>query len=60
MHTADLLDTLIMPVHKYSIEGLYKVVIIASIRTALAYFLGKEMKEYQEELEKFDGDTIVV
>ena len=105
MVASDVLDTLVTPVHKTTLEseppcgestlllrsrpaprhiqvvvksfflvssmfdicalpqsavGLYKLAIIATIRTALAYFLGKELAEAKEELEEYDEVKITV
>ena len=57
---SDVLDTLIKPVHKYTMENLYKLLIVAVLRTGLAYFLGKEVKEVEEELEEYDGEPITI
>ena len=57
---SDVLDTLIKPVHKYSMQTLYKLAIVAVIRTGLAYFLGKELEEIKEELEHHDGEKIII
>ena len=41
----DVLETLLKPGHEFAMEELYKMVLIGSIRTTLAYFLGKETEE---------------
>ena len=57
---SDVLDTLIKPVHAYKMETLYKLAIVAGIRTATAYTLNKEMDEVVEQLEKQDGKQICI
>lgn len=42
---ADVLETLLKPGHAFKMDELYKMVLIGSIRTTLAYFLGKETEE---------------
>ena len=42
---ADVIDTLTKPVHLYKLETLYKIGIVVLIRTALSYFLNKEIEE---------------
>lgn len=44
---ADVMDTIVKPVEK--IEDLYKLALVAGIRTALSYFLAHELKEVEEE-----------
>lgn len=56
----DVLDTLLKPTHKHEMATLYKLAIIASVRTGLAYFLGKEVKECEEELHHVDGAHLTV
>ena len=60
MVAADVLETLVQPASELTLETLYKLGLVAIIRTGLAYFLGKEMKEVEEELEHFDGENITV
>ena len=55
MVAADVLETLVKPADKLTLTCIYKLGLIAVIRTGLAYFLGKEMKEIEEELEEHDG-----
>jgi len=47
---SDVIDTLIQPASSYQMEDLYKLAMIASIRTLLAYFLGKEVEEIEHSL----------
>ena len=49
---ADVIDTLTKPVHSYTLEGLYKIAVVVLIRTTLSYFLGKELEEIENKLEK--------
>ena len=60
MVAADVLETFTQPAAQVPLEGYLKLVIIAFVRTSLAFFLGKEMKECEEELEKFDEVDITV
>jgi uncharacterized membrane protein len=61
MVAADILETMVKPAHKVTIESLYKLVMISCIRTGLAYFLGKEMEELEHKISKHDGvERIVV
>jgi len=48
---ADVLETLLKPMHHVSMEDLYKVALVGTIRTTLAYFLGKEMEEIMHHIE---------
>merc|ERR1712113_846458 len=48
----DIIETLIKPSHVYEMVDLYKLALIAAVRTALAYFLGKETEELEHELMK--------
>lgn len=48
---ADVLETLIKPMHDVTMEELYKLAIVGGVRTTLAYFLGKEMGEIMEHIE---------
>uniref|UniRef100_A0A7S4AZN4 Uncharacterized protein n=1 Tax=Chrysotila carterae TaxID=13221 RepID=A0A7S4AZN4_CHRCT len=57
---SDVIDTLIKPTHEYTIEALYKLAIVATIRTGLSYFLARELKEVEEELEQCDATEITV
>ncbi len=45
---ADVIETLTKSVDNYKIETLYKIGLVAIIRTALSYFLGIEIKEIEE------------
>ena len=60
MVAADILETLVKPAEKTSLTSLYKLGLVAVIRTGLAFFLHQEMKEAEEELEHFDGTKILV
>ena len=42
---ADVLETLLKPMHHLTIEDLYKMALVGGIRTTLAYFLNKEIEE---------------
>lgn len=57
---ADVIDTIVKPADEYTLEGLYKLAIIAGIRTGLSYFLGQELKEVEEDLEAFYQTKIIV
>jgi len=48
---ADVLDTVIKPAHSYGLEDMTKMFFLMTLRTTLAYFLGREMKELEEEEE---------
>mmetsp|Transcript_25262 Transcript_25262/g.37299 ORF Transcript_25262/g.37299 Transcript_25262/m.37299 type:complete len:185 (-) Transcript_25262:188-742(-) len=48
---ADVLETLLKPLHDLTMEDLYKMAIVGAIRTTLAYFLGKEMEEIMHHIE---------
>jgi hypothetical protein len=45
---ADILDTVMQPAHSFEIAQVFKMGFVAALRTALAYFLGKEIKELEE------------
>ena len=47
---ADVLETLMKPMHDVTMEDLYKMALVSAIRTALAYFLGKEIEEIMHHL----------
>lgn len=47
---ADVLETLLKPMHDLSMEDLYKMALVGAIRTTLAFFLGKEMEEIVHHL----------
>ena len=53
-----VIETLIKPAHAYQMSDLYKLAMIAGVRTVLAYFLGKETEELEHELEKSTGGQI--
>lgn len=48
---ADVLETLLKPMHDLTMEDLYKMAMVGAIRTTLAYFLGKEMEEIMHHIE---------
>jgi uncharacterized membrane protein len=48
---ADVLETLLKPMHDLTMEELYKMALVGGIRTTLAYFLGKEMEEIMHHIE---------
>lgn len=52
----DVIETLIKPASEYQMVDLYKLAMIAGVRTVLAYFLGKETEELEHELEKSGGE----
>ena len=54
----DVIETLIKPASTYKLLDLYKLAIVAGVRTLLAYFLGKETLELEEELERAAGTDI--
>ena len=54
----DVIETLIKPASQYLLEDLYKLAIVAGVRTLLAYFLGKETEELEHELEKSIGQGV--
>ena len=60
MVAADVLETMVKPASKLDLTCIYKLGLIAVIRTGLAYFLGKEMKEIEEELEHYDDAKFTV
>jgi hypothetical protein len=45
---ADVLDTVMQPAHAFETANVLKMGALAGLRTALAYFLGKEIKELEE------------
>ena len=49
---ADVLETLLKPMHHMTMEDLYKMALVGAIRTTLAYFLGKETEEILHHVEK--------
>ena len=53
--SADVIDTLTKPAHLYKIETLYKIGIVVAIRTALSYFLNKEIEELQHKVKSQSG-----
>lgn len=54
----DVIETLIKPASLYTFSDLYKLALVAGVRTLLAYFLGKETLELEEELERAVGHEI--
>ena len=54
----DVIETLIKPASLYKLVDLYKLAIVAGVRTLLAYFLGKETEELEHELEKSSGVSL--
>ena len=48
---ADVLETLMKPMHDVAMEELYKMAMVGAIRTALAYFLAKELEEVMHHIE---------
>jgi uncharacterized membrane protein len=48
---ADVLETLMKPMHDVAMEELYKMAMVGTIRTTLAYFLGKELEEVMHHIE---------
>jgi uncharacterized membrane protein len=53
---ADVIDTLTKPVHLYKLETLYKIGIVVLIRTALSYFLNKEIEELEHKIHRGKHD----
>jgi uncharacterized membrane protein len=53
---ADVLETLMKPMHDVEMEELYKLAIVGAIRTTLAYFLGKEIEEVMHYIEHAEGN----
>jgi hypothetical protein len=49
---ADVIDTLTKPVHLYQMETLQKIAVVVAIRTALSYFLNKEIEELEHKVSK--------
>lgn len=47
---ADVIETLVHPLHDVSLETLGKMGIVGVLRTGLAYFLGKEIEEIMHHL----------
>jgi uncharacterized membrane protein len=48
---ADVMETLMKPMHDVEMEELYKMAMVGAIRTTLAYFLGKEIEEVMHHIE---------
>ena len=48
---ADVLETLLKPMHDLTMEDLYKMALVGGIRTTLAFFLGKEIEEVMHHIE---------
>lgn len=53
---ADVLETLLKPMHDLTMEDLYKMALVGAIRTTLAFFLGKEMEEIMHHIAHADHD----
>ena len=53
---ADVLETLMKPMHHVEMTELYKLAMVGAIRTTLAYFLGKEIEEIMHHVEHADGN----
>lgn len=54
----DIVETLVRSTEEYSFESLFKLAIVATIRTTLSYFLGLETREILErakEQGRLDG-----
>lgn len=51
---SDVIDTLVKPASVCQMEDLYKLAMIAGVRTLLAYFLGKEVEEIEHSLKQHD------
>ena len=49
---ADVIDTLTKPVNLYQMETLQKIAVVVAIRTALSYFLNKEIEELEHKVSK--------
>ncbi|KAJ8603977.1 hypothetical protein CTAYLR_003349 [Chrysophaeum taylorii] len=57
----DILETLVKSTKDYSIDALYKLALVAAIRTVLSYFLGRETGEILERAKsdrRVDGIAI--
>eukprot|EP00542_Grammatophora_oceanica_P019300 CAMPEP_0194030412 /NCGR_PEP_ID=MMETSP0009_2-20130614/3910_1 /TAXON_ID=210454 /ORGANISM="Grammatophora oceanica, Strain CCMP 410" /LENGTH=204 /DNA_ID=CAMNT_0038670355 /DNA_START=44 /DNA_END=658 /DNA_ORIENTATION=- len=52
---ADVLETLLKPMHDLTMEDLYKMALVGGIRTTLAYFLGKETEEIMHHIAHHDA-----
>ncbi len=46
---ADVLDTVIKPVHAYLLADVVKMGFVTILRTGIAYFLARELKELEED-----------
>ena len=53
--SADVIETLVKPAGGLTLESLYKLGLVAVIRTALSYFLGKEVEEIEHALKHHDA-----
>ena len=53
---ADVLETLLKPMHHLSLEDLYKMALVGGIRTTLAYFLNKEIEEIIHHMNSHHND----
>ena len=56
----DVIETLIKPASTYKLLDLYKLAIVAGVRTLLAYFLGKETLELEEGWYRFTAESTEV
>jgi len=54
---ADVLETLLKPMHELSMQDLYKMALVGAIRTTLAYFLGKELEEVLHHISHESHDS---
>jgi len=57
---SDVIETIVKPVHAYTFESMYKLSIVAILRTGLSYFLAREVKELEEEIEQYDGKRLTI
>ena len=55
---SDVLETLTKNVDEYSFETLAKIGAVAMFRTILAYMLGRETREIEEQLEKDENEIV--
>ena len=53
---ADVLETLLKPMHHLTIDDLYKMALVGGIRTTLAYFLNKEIEEIVHHMSHGEHD----
>lgn len=57
---SDVLETILKPLSAYTIQELVKIAMLVSVRTGLAWFLGNEVKEVEEEMETEYGKNVVI